>query len=164
MIKRWLILLMGIVPLLAAAPAAGREEAARAEIDRVLTAWHKAAAEADEIVYFGTLAPQAVFLGTDAGERWTKEEFEKWAAPYFQRSSAWIFRAEKRWITVAPDGRTAWFDELLYSESYWTCRGSGVLRRIGGKWLICQYNLAFTIPNAVTREIKPLVEKALKTE
>ncbi|MEW6366357.1 MAG: nuclear transport factor 2 family protein [Acidobacteriota bacterium] len=131
------------------------------ELDTFLTAWHRAAAEADEELYFGSLAPDAVFLGTDSTERWVKPEFENWAMPYFQRPSAWVFYAESRHIFLSDDGNTAWFDELLHSESYWTCRGSGVLTRMAQGWKIRQYNLAFTIPNEVTNEIKPIVEKAL---
>ena len=136
---------------------AGGTEAAVAEIDRLLTAWHRAAAVADEATYFGTLAPDAVFLGTDAGERWTRPEFEKAYLPYFQRDSAWVFVATRRAITLSPDGDVAWFDELLDSKSYWACRGSGVLTRSGGRWLIRQYNLAFTIPNAVAKEVRTIV-------
>ena len=28
---------------------------------------------------------------------------------------------------VAADGKTAWFDEMLWNETYGTCRGTGVL-------------------------------------
>lgn len=150
--------------LLAASATAGPaqdRETAIAEIDGLLTSWHHAAAVADEATYFGLLAEDAVFLGTDASERWTKAEFEAAYLPYFQRDSAWVFVAKKRWITVSEDGRIAWFDELLDSKSYWTCRGSGVLSRDGaGRWRLRQYNLAFTIPNAISKEVKLLVETA----
>ena len=100
-----------------------------------------------------------MFLGTDAGERWTKAEFEAAYLPYFQRDSAWVFVATKRWIELSDDGRTAWFDELLDSQSYWTCRGSGVLSRDGeGRWRLRQYNLAFTIPNELSKQVKALVD------
>jgi ketosteroid isomerase-like protein len=133
---------------------------AKAEIDALLTAWHRAAATADAKVYFGSMAPGAVFLGTDVTERWTKEEFEAWAAPYFRRKSAWVYAAVRRHISVSADGNTAWFDEDLDSESYWPCRGSGALERIGGAWKIRLYNLAFTVPNAAVPEIRPAVLKA----
>ena len=41
-----------------------------AGVNRVLDDWHKAAAGADETRYFGYAAPEFVFLGTDASERW----------------------------------------------------------------------------------------------
>ena len=144
--------------LSASVPGSGPD--ARAEIDALLTAWHKAAATADAATYFGSMAPGAVFLGTDVTERWTREEFEAWAAPYFQRKSAWVYFATRRSISLSADGNTAWFDEDLISESYWPCRGSGALEKIGGVWRIRLYSLAFTIPNSVVPEIKPAVLKA----
>jgi hypothetical protein len=126
-------------------------------IGELLDQWHLAAAEAREDIYFGLLADDAVFIGTDAGERWNKKEFMEWAWPYFQRASAWVFRAEKREICISSGGNFAWFDELLYSKSYWRCRGSGVLEKIDGKWLIRQYVLSFTIPNDKVSEIMPFI-------
>lgn len=155
------------VPALAvllAVAAPGVAEKSRHEIDRFMTAWHLAAAQADAATYFDSLAAGAIFLGTDIRERWTKEEFQKWAAPYFQRPSAWTFRASRRQVTLSADGSTAWFDEDLVSEAYWPCRGSGVLEKIAGQWKIRQYNLAFSIPNEATMGIKPLVEAALKKQ
>ena len=52
-------------------------------IDRVLDDWHKAAADADEVRYFGYAAPEFVFLGTDARERWDLASFRAFAHPYF---------------------------------------------------------------------------------
>jgi ketosteroid isomerase-like protein len=146
------------------ATGAGIAEKSAPDIDRFLNAWHLAASRADAQTYFAALAPGAVFLGTDIRERWSKEEFQKWASPYFQRPSAWTFRASRRQVTLSADGSTAWFDEDLVSESYWPCRGSGVLEKIAGQWQIRQYNLAFTIPNEATAAIRPLVEAALKNQ
>jgi hypothetical protein len=156
-------LTVALAAMLAGAGGAGAEKTT-SEIDRLMTAWHRAAAVADAGTYFGSLAPGAVFLGTDARERWTKEDFQKWAAPYFRRPSAWTFHASRRQIYLSADGRTAWFDEDLASPHYWPCRGSGVLEKIAGRWKIRQYNLAFTIPNEATGAIKPLVEAVLKKQ
>ena len=49
---------------------ADRERVAEAEIGRELDDFHDAAAHADEARYFGHFAAGAVFLGTDATERW----------------------------------------------------------------------------------------------
>ena len=145
----------------AAFPAAQDKNAsAKAEIDVLLTTWHKAAATADAKTYFGSMTPGAVFLGTDVTERWTKEEFETWAAPRFRETSAWVYSAIRRSISLSVDGNTAWFDEDLVSKSYWLCRGSGALEKIDGAWKIRLYNLAFTIPNQVVPEIRPAVKKA----
>src|SRR5262245_65773011 len=48
-------------------------------VDTVLDGLHDAAAKADEKRYFDHFAPGAVFLGTDARERWTLEEFRAYA-------------------------------------------------------------------------------------
>ena len=132
------------------------------EIDGYLSAWHRAAAVADEKAYFGAMTEDFVFLGTDASERWNKKDFEAWSSQYFQRDSAWVFTAVKRFITLSEDGKTAWFDELLDSESYWPTRGSGVLTLTGDGWKLRQYNMAFTIPNESVREIRPFIEKHIK--
>ena len=46
----------------------------------------------------------------------------------------------------SPDGKMAWWDELLDT---WmgVCRGSGVLIQTEQGWKIKHYNLAVTIPN-----------------
>lgn len=155
-----------LAPLVALLAGSGADAGAAAvdEIDRFLTAWHHAAAVADAEAYFGSLAPGAIFLGTDLRERWTREELQEWAAPYFQRPSAWVFTASRRRVYLSADGNSAWFDEDLVSESYWPCRGSGVLEKVAGRWRIRQYNLALTIPNEITAAVKPLVEAALQKQ
>ncbi len=153
-----------LAALVALPAAAATRKTAAQEIDRFLNAWHKAAAVADAKTYFDSLAAGAIFLGTDARERWSKEEFQKWAAPYFSRQSAWTFSASRRQVYLSTDGSTAWFDEDLVSAHYWPCRGSGVLEKVAGHWKIRQYNLAFTIPNEATAAIRPLVEAALQKQ
>ncbi len=133
-------------------------ETARAAIGEVLDDWHAAAAEADEARYFGHLAPDAVFLGTDATERWGRDAFRAYAHPHFERGSAWTFRAVRREVTVDPGGQLAWFDEDLTTENLGPCRGSGVMRRApDGVWQITQYNLAITVPNERFGEVRALL-------
>ncbi|HNX97081.1 MAG TPA: nuclear transport factor 2 family protein [Candidatus Aminicenantes bacterium] len=158
-----LLLLLVLLSWPCLAAGSGESPAVR-EIDAMLTAWHHAAAVADATTYFGSMTADSVFLGTDPGERWTRKEFEEWASPYFMRGLAWEFTARQRSIRLAAGGRLAWFDELLDSKSYWLCRGSGVVVRQGSRWFIAQYILSFTIPNAATREIQPIVERALGKE
>jgi hypothetical protein len=119
----------------------------------VLNGFHAAAAAADEEKYFAFLAPDAVFLGTDATERWTKDEFRRYAHPFFAKGKAWTYKATSRWISFAPDRQVAWFDELLESPHLGTCRGSGVLILVGGAWKIEQYNLSIPIPNALADSV-----------
>jgi ketosteroid isomerase-like protein len=159
-LKKTIIALTMLSVAAAFATTENKDAFAKAEIDALLTAWHKAAATADAGTYFGSMAPDAVFLGTDVTERWTKEEFETWAAPLFKGTSAWVYSAVRRNISLSADGNTAWFDEDLASKSYWPCRGSGALEKIDGAWKIRLYNMAFTIPNSAVPEIRPAVMKA----
>ena len=122
------------------------------EINHVIDDWHKAAADADESRYFGYAAPEFVFLGTDATERWDLSSFRAFAHPYFAKGKAWTFVPRERHVTLSPAGDVAWFDEKLDSASYGECRGSGVARKIGGSWKIAQYNLTIPIPNELAKE------------
>jgi phosphohistidine phosphatase SixA len=123
-------------------------------VGEVLDAFHEAAARADEEAYFGCFAPEGVFLGTDPDERWTFEEFRAWAAPYFERETAWTFVPRSRSVQVDPGtGRFAWFDEVLDSESYGRCRGTGALRRTVAGWKIVQYDLTVPVPNELLGDV-----------
>lgn len=136
-----------------AAPAHAKPPSPDEDVAAVLDAWHAAAAAADEARYFSHLAPDAVFLGTDATERWSRDAFRAWAHPHFAAKKTWRFTAAERHITVTPDGNTAWFDEALATENLGPCRGSGVLVRTRAGWKIAQYNLSIPIPNAIVDEI-----------
>jgi hypothetical protein len=46
-------------------------------VNRVIDDWHQAASVADENTYFGHMSPDAVFLGTDATERWELTSFSR---------------------------------------------------------------------------------------
>src|SRR5262249_51534798 len=135
---------------------------AQGAVGAVLDGFHAAAAAADEEKYFAALAPDAVFLGTDATERWTKEEFRKFAHPYFAKGKAWTYKATSRWISFAPDRSVAWFDELLESPHLGKCRGSGVLVLHGGAWKIEQYNLSIPIPNALADSVVKRIADSAK--
>ena len=134
-------------------------EPAQARVAAVLDDFHRAAAEADESRYFGYFAPEAVFLGTDGSERWDVAQFRAYAHPHFAAGKGWSYRATERHITLAPDGRVAWFDETLANESYGPCRGSGVLRLIDGQWKISQYNLSIPIPNALAKTVVKMIRE-----
>lgn len=124
-----------------------------AEVEATLDAFHHAAATGDEHRYFAILPEDAVFLGTDPGERWTGSEFKKFAMPYFQRDAAWIYEPRERWITVPAGGRWAYFDEMLHNDAYGTCRGSGVCERRDDGWVILQYNLSIPVPNDLAGDL-----------
>jgi hypothetical protein len=158
------VLIVLVLVCAAAVPAAPLQDDAakiKADIDGLMTVWHKAAATSDAKTYFGLMAPGAVFLGTDATERWTKDAFEKYAASAFKRPSAWAYGATERNVGLSADRATAWVDETLASQSYWTCRGTAVLEKVDGAWKIRLYSLTYTIPNSAVREIMPVVKREL---
>jgi ketosteroid isomerase-like protein len=148
--------------VLAASPAPSDKADPRPAIAAVLDDWHKAASEADEARYFGHFTADAVFLGTDATERWTRDAFRAWAKPFFTRGKAWSFRAVSRNLSLSKDGTVAWFDEALDTPNMGPCRGSGVLVKEGGNWKIAQYNLSVPIPNALLPEFKNRIDAHLK--
>lgn len=122
--------------------------------------FHDAAARADEARYFAHFAPDGVFLGTDATERWNVAAFRAYAHPYFARGKAWAFRSIRREVTVRGD--LAWFDEDLATQNLGPARGSGVLSLRDGRWLIEQYVLSITIPNEKFRAVRELLERAAR--
>lgn len=127
-----------------------------AAINQVLDDLHDAAAKADEARYFALYDEGAVFLGTDATERWTLEEFRAFAHPYFAKGKAWTYTPVKdgRFITIEGQNKdVAWFDEKLENAKLGLCRGSGVLVKVDGSWKIKQYNLTMLIPNAIAEEV-----------
>ena len=142
-----------VLCLLALAASAASAQTPAQQVGAVLDDWHQAASVADESRYFGHFAPNGVFMGTDATERWTVSEFRQWAKPQFQRKSAWSFQPRDRHIDFSADGKTAWLDEMLDTPNLGVCRGSGVLVKLGGKWKIAQYNLSVPIPNALVGAI-----------
>ena len=121
------------------------------KIDQLIDNWHKAAAEANYTNYFGFMADNFIFLGTDPTERWNKEQFSGFCKPYFDKGKAWDFRKIERHIELSKDGKVAWFDEKI---STWMkdCRGSGVLIKVGKEWKLAQYNLAVLIENDKIQE------------
>ncbi|MBF4506573.1 nuclear transport factor 2 family protein [Flavobacterium sp. JLP] len=129
------------------------------KINQTLDTWHKAAADVKFDAYFDLMADDAIFIGTDATENWTKKNFKIWAKPFFDKGKTWNFTALERNIFFDKTGTIAWFDELLNTQMK-ICRGSGVLVKIGNEWKIQHYVLSMTIPNdevdAVTKAKAPI--------
>jgi ketosteroid isomerase-like protein len=142
---------------------ANAQNTEKEKISQTLDAWHKAAADIKFDTYFNLMADDAIFIGTDATENWTKPDFKVWAKPFFDKGKTWSFTALERHIFFDKTGKTAWFDELLNTQMK-ICRGSGVLVKIGKEWKIQHYVLSMTIPNdevdAVIK-IKAPIEDAL---
>jgi hypothetical protein len=129
----------------------------KADINKFIDQWHLAAANANADVFFGSMADSSIYIGTDASERWTKQEFRAFADPYFKRGKAWDFKPYDRDIHVSGDGQYVWFSELLTT---WMgiCRGSGVLKNTGEGWKIEQYHLSVTVPNDAIQDFIKLVD------
>ncbi|MBK7096676.1 MAG: nuclear transport factor 2 family protein [Saprospiraceae bacterium] len=121
----------------------------------MLDSFNIAAARSDYDKYFAFMAEDAVFIGTDATEYWTKSEFMKWAKPYFDKKKTWDFRSVERHIYFDKQQDIAWFDELLDTQMK-ICRGSGIVTKAGENWKIKQYVLSMTIPNSKTKDVVKL--------
>jgi hypothetical protein len=139
----------------ACAHGTGQNGSAEQEIARELDDFHDAAAHADEARYFGHFAPDGVFLGTDASERWDVAAFRAYAHPHFAQGKGWAFRGVRRRIAIRGD--FAWFEEDLETKNLGPARGSGVLVRQGPRWLVEQYVLSITVPNDRFKEVRDLL-------
>jgi hypothetical protein len=128
-------------------------DAAESEVDQLLDRFHRAASGARYDEYFGLFAPDGVFIGTDASERWTVEQFKAYAKPHFDKGRGWTYVAVERHVNVSKDGRHASFDELLDNADLGRCRGTGVLRRVGADWKIEQYHLTIPVPNELADDL-----------
>lgn len=155
-----LVLACSAPPAPVAPPAPPPFDRAGAERDvaRELDDLHDAAAHADEARLFAHFARGAVFLGTDATERWDMAAFRAYAHPRFARGTGWTFHVERRAVAFDADAGSAWFDEDLRGEKLGPARGSGVLVREGGRWLVAQYNLALTVPNERFGDVRALLD------
>lgn len=130
----------------------------KAEIDNVLDDLHRYAANANMKAYFSLYNEDAVFIGTDASETWTLEDFKQYASPVFSSGKGWTYTPVERQITVAKSAQTAWFVEMLHSETYGTTRGTGVLVKSEDQWKIAQYHLTIPIPNAIARDVTSTIK------
>jgi hypothetical protein len=126
-----------------------------AAINKVLDGYHQAAANGEWDTYFGLMSGDGVFIGTDASERWVKQEFRQ----YSSGSNGWVYTPQQRNINITPAGLSAWFDEALLSQSYGSSRGSGVLIRTAAGWKISQYHLTLPIPNGMVRSITDQIKE-----
>jgi len=123
-------------------------------LDAFIDAWHQAASEADSATYFGSMAADGVFQGTDEMEYWTVDEFAAWSHMYFKRDEAWSFiPVERQFYT---QGNTAWWAEKLDSDHMSRTRGNGVAMWEDGRWQIKHYALSFHVSNENADALKAL--------
>lgn len=123
------------------------------DINKMLFAWHKAAADADFEAYFNLMTSDGVFIGTDATENWQNDEFRAFSKPYFDNGKAWSFTKIARNVYLDKDSENiAWFDEHL-STQMGICRGSGVLKKENDQWKVKHYVLSIAVPNENVSEL-----------
>ena len=103
------------------------------------------------------MAKDCIYLGTDAAERWLRDELREWAKFAFEREVAWAFTPSERQLYWSDNQRVVWFEELLETQMG-TCRGSGVLMRDGTGWTLKHYDLAIMVPNDLVKDFLKLVE------
>ncbi|NNE70494.1 MAG: nuclear transport factor 2 family protein [Rhodothermales bacterium] len=127
------------------------------QVSAVLDQLHLKASEGDFDGYFSLYAPNAVFIGTDASERWPLEIFKDYTKGRFDSGTAWTYHMLEREIDFSPDGNVAWFDELLTNENLGLTRGTGVLIKDGDTWRFTQYHLTIPVPNELARPFVALI-------
>ena len=150
-----LVLLLGLLPVSGTAQISTLQGMERNAVGEVLNQFHAAAARGDFETYFSLMHENGFFIGTDASERWSKAEFQAYAGG----RSGWVYRATSRDINFTPDGNSAWFHEILASESYGSARGTGVLISTPEGWKIVQYHLTFPVPNSLAREVTDMIKE-----
>lgn len=144
-------LILGFLAIFISNSCSTSEPIQNKDIEEFINKWHVTAAEAKLEAYFGMMSENAIYIGTDAGERWTKEEFYAFCKPHFLKGKTWNFKPFDRQIYFSDDKKTIWFDELLNT---WmgVCRGSGVIILENGKLKISHYHLSVTIKNEKMNE------------
>lgn len=160
--------LLAVVGLLQAVPAWAWAEPVddTAAINAVVDGLHDAASRADGAAYFDLFTPVARFIGTDATERWSLEQFRAYAMPYFSQGKGWTYHPRDRVVSILPiECRcVASFDERLDNAAYGETRGSGVLIRTAEGWKIDQYVLSFAVPNGVAKDVVALIAASPPSE
>jgi ketosteroid isomerase-like protein len=115
-------------------------------VDSLMLKWHDDIAHFRGESFFNFMDSSFIYLGTDPGERWTKNAFVAFAQPYIDKKKTWDFKTNWRNWYFSEDGKTAWFEESLATQME-ECRGSGVLELTDDGWKIKHYNLTVVIEN-----------------
>jgi len=149
MINKYLGLVLMLTSFFVAANNINEEQ----KIEKSLDRFHQAAAQANAQEYLGLLTDDAIFLGTDARERWNKKQFSAFVLPIFSKGSGWLYEVQERNISLLNRNNIAFFDEILENNNYGRCRGSGVLIKTPEGWKISQYNLSLMVPNGVAKTV-----------
>lgn len=130
----------------------------REEVSKVLDQLHFYASKANSKQYFSLFSDNAVYIGTDASETWTIEQFKTFAEPYFNKGKGWTYISNNRHIYFSKSKKTAWFDEMLLNENYGETRGTGILTKSHNGWKIEQYHLTLPIPNELAKQVVKMIK------
>jgi hypothetical protein len=149
MMNKLMLVLFSIMPLLSFS-----QDEQISKLNSFIEEWHKNAAEADT-TYFDKIGENGIYIGTDASEYWTKDEFVTWSRKYFENGKAWSFSTIER--NIYTEGNVVWFDELL-NTGMGVCRASGVIKIDDDKFIILHYHLSIAIPNEDVKQIKKIIE------
>jgi hypothetical protein len=123
-------------------------------VNRVLDDFHDAAAHGDKTRYLSHMTEDAVFMGTDARERWPKHpEFSGYVDARFRDGRGWEYRPLERHVQANVLPNVAWFDEIVFSETNGQFRGTGVLVFERGEWKIAHYAMSFLVDNDDWEEV-----------
>ncbi len=140
-------------------PAPEEATATAAEAVRsVLADFDLAVWNADPPGIFKHLAPDAIFFGPGAADRFNVEALRE----RLPDAVAWLGKVQDRHVVVSDDRTLAWFDQRLDSRNLGELRASGVLRFAGDgaagggqaeDWQIVQYHVALPVPNQLVAEL-----------
>jgi beta-lactamase class D len=150
--KKYTLAFIAVLFTLFTTSAQQPADSTKAFLGNLLDQWHHDAEQCNLEAYIGAMGDNAVFIGTDATERWTRDEFRDFCRPHFDLKKSWNFKSIERNIYTDRGGNFAWFDELLDTQ-LGLCRGSGVIRKTNKGWKIEQYVLSATVPNSQMRMV-----------
>ena len=123
------------------------------DVKTALRDFHIAASKANADRYFGHLAADVVYFGTDRSERFTLEKIRAFVEPYLDAGTGWTSVPFEQHVSFSADGRIAWFEQRLGREGVGELRATGVMRKDGEAWKIVHYNLALPIPNELAVDL-----------
>ena len=127
------------------------------QLQNLINDWHKDAAIGDLESFFEKMDKNAIYLGTDASEKWTTDELKEFCKIHFADGNGWDFKPIKREIYFNEKMDFAWFDEQLNT---WmgVCMSSGVLIKTNDGWKIKHYQLSMAVPNDIVNDFIKMVE------
>ncbi|MFA3792579.1 nuclear transport factor 2 family protein [Aliiglaciecola sp. SL4] len=130
-------------------------------INTLMDGLHYAASQADLEGYLGSYTQNAVFMGTDDWERWTRPTtLDAYVAERFKGGTGWTYKSVERHINFAEGGNIAWLDEIIVSPKWGRFRGTGVVTKQGDTWKIAHYSMSVLVANEAFVEISEINKKA----